>query len=147
MAAAVTIKFWFLLLFLLQINTSLIYCTQEDSDPYAFYLFENMDGCVKTFQSELKVIKQLQAYKSKLELQKKRIQAVQKNWHTSKSVLNPIDSFYRLLTNNAGTRVLIYDTLNDLSQFQVSHDLNTTYQDYHGALKGLLLLQDTYTFC
>jgi len=120
-------------------------CATEEN-PYSFYLFENNEGCVRTFKSELQAVEQLKDYKILLTEYKKQLIYAMKNWHHSKSLHNPIDSYKRLVVNFYSTKKILYDNLTKLSKFKLNNRFNSTSKDYEGALNGILLLQDTYDF-
>ena len=106
-------------------------CAIEEN-PYSFYLFENNEGCVKTFKSEIKAVEQLRHYKILLTEYKKQLIYAMKNWHHSKSLHNPIDSYKRLVVNFYSTKKILYDNLTKLSKFKINNRFNTTSKDYQG---------------
>ena len=110
---------------------------EEEENPYSFHLFENMEGSIKTFKTELKLLKILKEYQAKLVQIKKHF----------KSSLTFLNSKY-----NYSFKIFCYENFEKLRQFgeyitnHWQYQLNTTEKDYVGALNGLLLLQDTYDF-
>ena len=117
----------------------------EDSNPYSFYLFENAESCVKTFNSELQLVQQLKSYRKLLNETKQLLHM----FHHPKSWTNPIDSVLTLKDNffNFKNALLTkFELVNAVKQ-QLELSLNlASVQDFHGALNGILLLQDTYEF-
>ena len=106
-------------------------CAIEEN-PYSFYLFENNEGCVKTFKSEIKAVEQLKDYKTLLTEYKKQLIYAMKNWHHSKSLHNPIDSYKRLVANFYSAKKILYDNLTKLSKFKINNRFNATSKDYQG---------------
>ena len=134
--------------FVLVLFTFLQCGTCDDSEnQYSFHLFENFEGNLRTFKNELQLIKSLQEYKTKLLKIKDKIKEMkfQKlEYHRA-----PVESF-KFLMNHFVFKVQFLKNINQLSK-QVQNDftenqINTSLLDYHGALNGLVLLQDTYDF-
>ena len=90
---------------------------QIEENPYSFYLFENNEGCVKTFNAELKAIQDLKVYKDILLKYRDQLITAKKNWHHSKSLLNPIDSYKRLLKNFHVNNLLLKNHLIQIKEF------------------------------
>ena len=125
----------FLILFLV----SFVQC----ENPYSFHLFENVEGTVKLFHQEQRLIEELQSYHLVLQHMHKLMNELK--FHQTKDPLNPIDASYRMKTNVFDVKRKLYERLKIMKSFPWS-PLNVTLQDYQGALNGLLLLQDTYEF-
>lgn len=134
-------------------------------NQYSFYLFENQIGCVRTFKAELEMVKRLQEYRKILQSHKSKLEVIKQKWHHGKSKLNPIDSFKRLVNNNAQPQIDLNPDFQKLKNFNKTNLVKTTAMDYEGewfhplfkckffpncffsgALNGILLLQDTYEF-
>ena len=127
-----------------------IKCEGGEENPYSFHLFENMEGSIKTFKTELKLLKILKDYQTKLVQIKKHFKS-SLTFLNSKYSQTPIQSF-QFLVNNYSFKIFCYENFEKLRQFgeyitnHWQYQLNTTEKDYVGALNGLLLLQDTYDF-
>ena len=127
-----------------------IECEGGEENPYSFHLFENMEGSIKTFMTELKLLKILKDYQTKLVQIKKHLKSSLTFLNSTYSE-TPIQSF-QFLINNFNLKLFCHDNFEKLRQFgenitnQWQYRLNTTQKDYAGALNGILLLQDTYDF-
>ena len=110
----------------------LIFLTFQDSaksveeNPYSFYLFENSEGCVKTFNAELKALRKLQEYQKLLKEHKTKVKSIIDNWHVSKSLLNPIDSYKRLAQNFYSSRMFLSEDLKKIQDFDIKWDILQT---------------------
>ena len=115
-------------------------------NPYSFHLFENFEGNLRTFKSELQLMKSLQEYKMKLLKIKEKIKEMK--FQKLKYHRAPVESFKFLMKHFAFKREFVKN-INQVKKMEndfTENQINTTLTDYHGALNGLVLLQDTYDF-
>ena len=128
-----------------------IKCDAEEENPYSFHLFENIEGSIKTFKTELKLLKILKEYQTKLFQIKKHFKSSLTFLNFKYNSQTPIQSF-QFLIKNYDFKLFCHENFEKLRHFgenitnQWQYRLNTTQKDYVGALNGLLLLQDTYGF-
>ena len=121
-------------------------CDVSDENPYSFHLFENFEGNLRTFKNELQLMKSLQDYKMKLLKIKKKIKDMK--FQKLKYHRAPVESFKFLKTHYIfkGDFVKNVNQMKKMENDFTENQFNTTLIDYHGALNGLVLLQDTYDF-